>query len=498
MRRTPGIPFETSGRRRIARAVASSSYKAKPASSLEAIPEGTLSIDTVALTSGDFDSVSGLTISGGQVKATTAGVNGTATKSISTIDTSDFFHIAIAFTIGDNSDGNILKLEVGSDSNFRKRMVVEVCNETGVIEENTYGWSGGQAISNGNYIWFLIGDGTHVSAGIVRADGDPWDWVVGEAADAGFFNGQTNRYAGADIATMQIFGQTQLDSWNRIKIDSSSEENYVTGISLRRGGWGNFSNSTRARHVINSLADSRPYLWLPSDFNPNVTTHQVECHHQNLGTTEGPALRYLWQPLYVEKKAIIYGIQGHDGLGVGGLNDTNVANYKAMNWGSSFAGTAGDTAREIRQEMTDWMNRLAVGARFILGISMGGMNALTFFRVFNEQYDAVILGAPVANLENTYNGGFSANINGAWSVSSYAEVEDEDPMNNGATYSGVPIFLRYSTSDTILDFTDGNDLFSGVANRITVDVRSGSDHLDEATLTDSNNALSSWWDGIGW
>lgn len=160
------------------------------------------------------------------------------------------------------------------------------------------------------------------------------------------------------------------------------------------------------------------------------------------------------------------------------------------------AGTSwgNDTAQACATDALAYL-RSAFGASaaapILLGISMGGMLTLNWIRANPTLFAAAVLMYPATSLQAIHDGTGGAQNGAATTEAAYggslatfnAAVVAHDPAQNAASYTGKPIHMQYSDSDTVVGTANQTAFVTAVGGAaLETQVLAGAAHADMTRL----------------
>jgi pimeloyl-ACP methyl ester carboxylesterase len=162
--------------------------------------------------------------------------------------------------------------------------------------------------------------------------------------------------------------------------------------------------------------------------------------------------------------------------GTDDFSGTTYSGPKASNWGNANSLNSWWKALE-----TKLLSEFDIRNVYLLGMSMGLVNALNFYALYPAKIKGIIGISGVCNLSYAYNTeGFNSVITAAYG--GVPDLAANDPNLRAALYTGVPIKLWHGTADATVSKANHMDTFAATVNALspgrvaTVSV-SGADHL---------------------
>jgi pimeloyl-ACP methyl ester carboxylesterase len=255
-----------------------------------------------------------------------------------------------------------------------------------------------------------------------------------------------------------------LEGVTRIQVQSSSEFSILRSVFARQG---DFVSGPAGRIepplVINPVVAGDVNTWLrrPSYATPaTVRDLVVVFHAANSDELTGQ----------VENgnadDGVATGVLMNDGYmlaAMRGTNDGLMGGIKATNWGAGGP---------LATYWHTWIQKVRAehGVRnvYLLGLSMGLMNALRYYKLYPSGIKAIAGVSGAANLAYAYsNEGFAAAINAAHGTAVVGDIAPVDPTQHPADYSAIPIKLWHGDADATLSLANHMDTFAAAVNAIT-------------------------------
>jgi len=418
---------------------------------------------------------------GGGLIASTGGSNATGDFNLpKVIDLTKPFKFTTLLEY--NTTTGTTKVSIYNSSNTRSVVNIYI-NSNGISSEVGYTTlhnSLNTGLVNGQKYWFnIVGDGTVITISLLPL-------LRYGITDSSSYNGPVlSDYYKSYSTGFTEGGNSTFVGWDRIKVENSSTTCKILSVF--------FTQENKFFNDVNGLiqspfimcptisGDNTPIIRIPKSYNTNTYTDLVVVMHPN-GSDEktgigknaidtGTAIAHLVEQGYIVITSL-------------GATDGNINGAMASNWGCY-------NGLKYRYDTIQWCLNNLNGIRNIygLGLSMGGLNALSFQKTYPSLLKAIVGISPVTNLTYAYNSeSFSTIINSAYTSSTIASIQDNDVNLRPELFVDIPIKIWHGTSDTLIHKANHADLFKtnveALGGNVTVVSVSGAGHLDTVTLLD--------------
>lgn len=422
---------------------------------------------------------------GGGLVSSSAGVNATGIMTLpKVVDFTKPFRYGVMFEYV--SGNGVAKVAIQSSANNRSGVAV-YCHNTGGMSVDTGQLSLHNSINQNlasfQRFWLsIVGDGTNVYILLGQ------DYKRFGTRDSTVFNGDTNcDYWRTFPIAFTEGGNPVFDSWDQIKFENSSSTIKIMSVyfSQENKFFGPDNGKMGVPAVMNPTVsgDATAFIRLPKNYDGLNPIDLVLYNHPNASTgtraqetTCSPNLGYAMAD--VATQYIIASCLGTD-------DATNAyTSAEASNWGAPGG-------LKFRYDLIQWCLTNLPGIRniYVIGESMGCLNALALIRQYPGLIKAIVGISGVTNLTYSYNSeGFNTTINTAYGVGAVTTVQDMDPNLRPTLYKDIPIKLWHGTADGLISKAQHADLFKtnveAVGGQVTVVPVAGAGHMDNNGLYD--------------